>query len=227
MSEATETHRWPVGPSRRVHRYLCGFVYFKSDGIFKSVLFAGSWSDRTEGANIGSLFTHPGPVMEETKASSKKGKAGLSAGGAGPALAPKSLGRFSGARGRRMKAEPPNAAAGLRSKSPCPLSLISIYERVQRFQSEERLSRRVCMHTSRRHGTSLFAGRSARFSSRHSRHTTIVLLLFPPATDSQPPRLTLSPCSLERRTARFSGIRSVSSPTATSLFLSSSPFSPL
>lgn len=168
-----------------------------------------------------------GPVMEETKASSKKGKAGLSAGGAGPALAPKSLGRFSGARGRRMKAEPPNAAAGLRSKSPCPLSLISIYERVQRSQSEERLSRRVCMHTSRRHGTSLFAGRSARFSSRHSRHTTIVLLLFPPATDSQPPRLTLSPCSLERRTARFSGIRSVSSPTATSLFLRSSPFSPL
>lgn len=75
MSEATETHRWPVGPSRRVHRYLCGFVYFKSDGIFKSVLFAGSWSDRTEGANIGSLFTHPGDRWwKKQKHQVKRGK---------------------------------------------------------------------------------------------------------------------------------------------------------
>lgn len=90
------------------HGYLCGFVYFKSDGIFKSDSQSRPTARKVQTSVLYSL------TRSSVGSKKTRGKRPVRL----PPFGQKSRSFFE-ARGRRMKAEPPNAA-GLRSKS-CPL----------------------------------------------------------------------------------------------------------
>lgn len=200
-------------------------------------------ADRTEGANIGSLTDgsvgrarrrHKKTEGEEGEEGKRRGGEGR---GAGPVSArwrarPRNFSvvfRGPWSSGPEMKAEPPlNAAAGLRSKIP----LLPEHPKAKNV--------RLYMYAPRRAATSrhFSPSRSARSSTRHSRHTRFspsffLFILFyfrpPPTTSSSPLSSSLSRAlefslsssralSLEL-SGRFSGIR-LEPPF---LFASSSP----
>lgn len=100
----------PASP--RPARYLSAVSFILSRTVFFKSDSQGP-TDRTEGANIGSLFTYRGPG-----GGAKKRARGKRAAVTGYRALGQESRSFFEARGRRMKAEPPNAAAGLRSKIP-------------------------------------------------------------------------------------------------------------
>lgn len=188
-------------------------------------------ADRTEGANIGSLTDgsvgrarrrHKKTEGEEGEEGKRRGGEGR---GAGPVSArwrarPRNFSvvfRGPWSSGPEMKAEPPlNAAAGLRSKIP----LLPEHPKAKNV--------RLYMYAPRRAATSrhFSPSRSARSSTRHSRHTRFspfffLFILFyfrpPPTTSSSPLSSSLSRAlELSLSSSRADFLEFVSSPRSSS-----------
>lgn len=131
VSNATERNekRALAGPGP-LHRYPCGFVYFKLDSLFKSD--CPPWPRWLTARKVQTSVHLPmGPwVGLDAGTKRRKGEGEGKGRGAGPVSArwrarPRNFSvvfRGPWSSGPEMKAEPPlNAAAGLRSKIPSPL----------------------------------------------------------------------------------------------------------
>lgn len=146
------------------------FVYFKSDGIFKSD--SQSWpTARKVQTSVPYSLTGSAAVSKKTR-----GKRPVWL----PLLGQNSRSFFE-ARGRRMKAEPPNAAAGLRSKSPVrssipgqrsPKTVRGVYVCTRRAATARHFS--VAARSS--------SSSSSSFESRHSRHACSPFIFLSPSS---------------------------------------------